>query len=169
MKLRNTYILIIIVSTFLLLLLALIFFGLLNSSRTSPSTTTQQETIKPFYDPTQTEKGLDYFSNRKSLSQQDQKAKENLFKKLGEGEATIGVLYSTDNFKIEYIPAPNDFEVEIKTTSIALAKNEVSSWFKSFGFTEEGICNLPVFFYLGPGVREQLLPNTVFSPLPPGC
>jgi hypothetical protein len=103
------------------------------------------------------------FTNRPTISEPDLEAKNALISKKNP-------LQSTQDYEIEYLSAPDEFMVEIRTTDIQKAKADTVTWFASQGFTNDGICKLPVVFYLNYDVAESLRgTNTVFSPLPPGC
>ena len=80
-----------------------------------------------------------------------------------------GVLAETSEFRIEYY-SPDVFQVEIKVTNIADARDEAITWFKDKGFSEDDICKLPVTFYLNPEVVRKLEGSGVtFNTLPDFC
>ena len=78
-----------------------------------------------------------------------------------------GPIKETDNYRIAYLPAGPLFQVEIKTTHVAQAKEEALQFFKNKGFNEQDICNLPVSFYLGPEPSEKLKGSGVEVPPKP--
>ncbi|HWY79714.1 MAG TPA: hypothetical protein VNW29_05130 [Candidatus Sulfotelmatobacter sp.] len=81
-----------------------------------------------------------------------------------------GVLYETANVRLEYVQSADIFLAEIKTANITIAKEEISTWLFKQGFTQTGICNLPVMFYLNPEVSQNLQgKNVIMSPLPNNC
>jgi len=103
------------------------------------------------------------FKDRPTLSEQDQAAKKAVI-------AEKNPLKTTDEYAVEYLSAPDEFMVEIKTTNFEKVKADTVAWFESQGFSTDGICNLPVVFYLNYDVAESLRgSNTIFTPLPPGC
>lgn len=85
-------------------------------------------------------------------------------------KGSAGGIYETEDFRISYLPSPDIFQIEIKTTYIPQAKEVAVEWFKKKGFTEADICALPVNFYLGGEVFEQFRGSgLVFNPLPDFC
>jgi len=85
-----------------------------------------------------------------------------------EGESDI--LYASPLVRIEYISTPNDFEAEILTDEIDSAKDEAIAWFHSQGLSEEGICKLPLFFYLSSRTKSGIQnSNYTFNPRPSFC
>ena len=106
-------------------------------------------------------------SSKPALSFSGEELKQKLIKPLG----GPGLLYETPGFQIGWLPAPVDsFEVMIKTTDVISAKEEATAWFRGKGFAEEDICALPVIFYLGWEVNQQLRDSGfVFNSLPDFC
>jgi hypothetical protein len=103
------------------------------------------------------------FTNRPTLNESDLEAKKALITRKNP-------LQTTDGYAVEYLSAPDEFMVEIKTTDIQKAKADTVGWLESQGLSSDGICKLPVVFYLNYEVAQGLRgTNTVFSPLPPGC
>jgi hypothetical protein len=142
----------------------------------SPAPTDKQEsTVKssptemvevPEDDPQK--KLLDYVQNRKPLSTDDEQVKFEILSTLGGSQSTI--LYQTPNVKVNYIRSADMFQAEILTTNIAIAKMEAGSWFENMGLSKEGICNLPLSFYLNYEIKMQLGEDAAsFNPLPNGC
>jgi hypothetical protein len=81
-----------------------------------------------------------------------------------------GDLYHGPDVIISYLPAGKEFQGEILTTNIDLAKKEAVDWFTTQGMSKQGICDLPIMFFLGANASAQFQnPNVLFSPLPPGC
>lgn len=81
-----------------------------------------------------------------------------------------GILYTSLNVTLEYVKTPNDFEGEIKTENISAAKQEAEIWLKNKGLTNDGICKLPLFFYLNRETAQKLKGSNIkFNPLPNGC
>ncbi len=107
----------------------------------------------------------EYSKTRPALPSNKEALKQRLVAPLGEA----GVLLETSDFRIDYL-SPDIFQVEIKTTSIASAKDNAVDWFKKKGFSEEDICKLPVTFYLsGEVVAKFKDSGLVFKPLPDFC
>ena len=108
-------------------------------------------------------------AQRPPLSQSDSQQKTTMLNTILQG-FNSGVLYETDNVRIEYVQSADLFMAEIKTINIVKAKAEATSWFLSKGLSQKGICNLPVMFFLDPEVSQALQgQDIIFSPLPNGC
>lgn len=105
--------------------------------------------------------------NRSPLSPDKEKIKQYLLQPLKGGAGTIS---EGPQFKVDYLPAFDVFEVGIKTTDIFQAKENAVIWFREQGFNESDICNLPVTFYLVSEVaKEYEGSGLVFNPLPDFC
>lgn len=105
--------------------------------------------------------------NRSPLSPDKEEIKQSLLQPLKGGAGTIS---EGPQFKVDYLPAFDVFEVGIKTTNIFQAKENAVIWFKEQGFNESDICNLPVTFYLVSEVaKEYEGSGLVFNPLPDFC
>ena len=119
------------------------------------------------YSPSGEQKLIDKVKNRTPLSESDSAAKQKI---LSTTQGKSGIVYTSPDFTIEYVKSPDIFQVEIKNENIALIKEEAVSWFKTRGLSQEGICNLPVMFYLNWDTANKLRgTNTEFNPLPDGC
>ncbi len=168
----------------LILFLIIVAIALIAFSAVSPVPEPEKELASPTIVPTSADlksnppviyddKGqqelLERMENRQALSQSDEQAKIRILASLPQG-ATSGTLYRTNAINIDYLKAPNIFQVEILTINITQAKQEAVAWFVSQGFSQTAICNYPVQFYLNYAVAEQLRDkNITFSPLAPGC
>src|SRR3989344_4266636 len=71
---------------------------------------------------------------RKTLPPDKEIIKRQMMGHLGDG----GTITETPRFNIYYF-APDVFQVEIKTTNIADARDEAITWFKDKGFSEADI------------------------------
>lgn len=81
-----------------------------------------------------------------------------------------GILFRNSDVQLEYVQSADLFMAEIYTTHIIQAKTETADWLRQQGFSQQGICNLPVIFYLDPGITQQLQgQDVIFSPLANGC
>lgn len=101
--------------------------------------------------------------NRQNLSIQDQAVKNKLI-------AMNNPLYENDDISIGYYAKSDTFQVEIRTISINSAKEQAASWFNKMNFSKEGICKLPLVFYMNTQTGESLRDlNIKFNPLTPGC
>jgi hypothetical protein len=140
------------------------------TSITLISPSIQAQAVPPIaYDTNAQNKMLAKINNHSNLSQSDSAVKKKILTLLPSGQDG-GVVYASSDFQISYIKAFDLFQVEILTTNIAQAKDEVNVWFRQQGASQEGICNYPVDFYLGNDVAKQLKGSSVpFSPLPNSC
>jgi hypothetical protein len=106
--------------------------------------------------------------DKQPLSNSDTIAKENIIASLPDGE-TSGILYQSPDIIIDYTKSVDDIQVEILTTDISKAEAEAVTWFTNHGLSKEGICNMPIQFYLNFDIKQKLKTETSFSPLPDGC
>lgn len=137
----------------------------MSQAPSSPSTATQGVR----YSSGSAQKLISKLVNRAAISSNDSFAKAKILSLLPKGEVS-GILNTSPNIRIEYINAADEFKVEILTTHILQAKSEAVIWFRSQGMSQEGICNLPVSFYLNKSVANQLRnSNITFNPLAEGC
>jgi hypothetical protein len=119
------------------------------------------------YDKKGVEKLLLDATTRPTPSQSDTQLRQQLIQELNEKS---GTLLQTPDFNLEYVKAPNDFEVEIKTTNVSQAKLDAISYFKDKGFSNDGICKLPLMFYLNSTVAQSYRQtNQTFNPIPDFC
>lgn len=106
-------------------------------------------------------------ANKKSLPLDKENIKQFLLQPLKGG---AGTLSESPQFKVDYLPAFDVFEVGIKTKNISEAKKGAIDWFKEQGFNESDICTLPVTFYLVSGiVSEDEDSDSIFNALPDFC
>lgn len=108
---------------------------------------------------------LDYIQNRRALSNADLRAKKAILS----SAASSGVIYQNEKISIEYVKSADLFQVEIMTIETVSAKKEAVEWFQSKGLSNEGICSLPVSFYLNFDIKIQLEEAGSFNPLPDTC
>lgn len=132
----------------------------------APSTNTSSTSPRIEYEKGSLGKSLVKLTTRIPLSTSDIAAKERL---ADIASANKGLIYSTNNYSIEYIRAMDDIEVEILTVNIDQAKNEAIQYLNNQGLSDLGVCNLPVRFYLSYVITKELPDKTIFNPLPPGC
>lgn len=111
-------------------------------------------------------KSLIKLTSRTPLSPSDTSTKQKL---IDIASANSGLIDKTKLYSIEYIRAIDDIEVEILTTDIDQAKTQAVDYLKTQGLSDQGMCNLPVRFYLNYVVTKEISPSVVFNPLPPGC
>jgi len=142
-----------------------------NNNQTTTLTPTISPTINVPHDinPTQAvviKKLLDNVEHRQPLSTSDNQIRQSI---IANTTPSHDIVYQTNDFVIEYVQAPNDFETEILSTDTDTAKQEAVSWFISKGISNQGICRLPLNFYLSQQVSAQLPKGYVFDRLPKGC
>jgi hypothetical protein len=122
--------------------------------------------VLPSSDPQK--KLLDYIQNRRQLSPSDKSVKQSILVALN-GKPS-GTIHQNENFIIEYIHSADLFQAEILTTNVEDAKDEVVVWFTNNGLSAEGVCNLPISFYLNFEIKNQFPESEeMFNPLPRGC
>lgn len=115
------------------------------------------------YDKQSNMKMLDMIKHRTPLSPADTVVKNKIITK-------SGLVKETPTYKMEYIHAGDEFLVEIKTVNINQAKEDSVAWLKSKGLSDQGVCHLPLVYYLNHNAATSLRGlNIKFSPLPPGC
>lgn len=168
---ENKYVLIISIGLLGLLMIAIGLQNQPNSLRKNvqPSPYPSDESITPIDNPPvedniqQTKKMMDFIDNRRPLSRTDQQARNKLITK-------TNPLQETADFSAEYVSAPDEFMVEIRTKNLDKAKKEAAEWFQNQGFSNEGICHLPIVFYINYEIAQSLRGMHIqFDPLPPGC
>ena len=115
------------------------------------------------------QKMLDLIQNRRPLSSADAQVKQSLLSMLPSGKES-GVLYETTSFIIEYIHAADLFQVEILSDDIKNSKSQAVQWFEQKGMSHDGVCHLPVTFYLEYQLSNKFRQEEkTFDPLPEGC
>jgi hypothetical protein len=137
------------------------------TSSTKQPSQQAQKSAPVNYDKNPTDKLLQTINTRPTPSVNDSAIRASLIESLN---GKSGILYTSLNVTLEYVKSPNDFEGEIKTDNVSAAKQEVEVWFKNKGLTNDGICKLPLFFYLnGPAAQKLKGTGVKFSPLPDNC
>jgi len=136
---------------------------------TSEPSATVSDNLPVFYDNSAEARLAQKVQARPTLQPQDAQAKSNTLNTILHG-FNSGVLYETADVRIEYVESADLFMAEVKTTNVNTSISEASTWFIKQGLTQQGICNLPLMFYLDPGVAQDLQgQDVIFSPLPNGC
>jgi len=132
-------------------------------------TITQPDNLPIQYDNAAEDRLFQKINNRPTLTPADQQQKGDTLNTILHG-FNSGVLYETDDVRVEYVQSADVFMAEIKTQNLIKAKVDANTWFLHQGFSQEGICNLPLMFYLDPQVSDELQgEDVIFSPLPPSC
>lgn len=130
----------------------------------TPTISQETKTDPPvLYKKERNDKMLEILDTRPALSGSDKAIRAKL-------TALRNPLQNTNEYSLEYLSSPDEFMVEIRTVDINSAKEKVIAWLKNTGLSDEGICHLPVVFYLNYATANSLRGmNMQFDPLPPGC
>lgn len=145
-----------------------------NSSYSQPTPISGNQTLQitPVKPPVEYQKGsidreVNAITDRRAMSSSDTATREKLIQITG---GVSGILTQSNNYTIKYVKPLDVFESEIISTDITGAKREVIAWFENQGISGDGICKLPVTFYLNRTTAEQLHgKGIIFNPLPDGC
>src|SRR3989344_1072848 len=130
----------------------------------TPSPTSTQPQVK--YNPEKNDQLLNNVINRQTLTSSDVETKQKLINKLN---GKSGILQKTIDYQLEYILSPDLFQVEILNTDVNFAKKQATTWLIQQGFSLNGLCKLPVMFYLNQEVKNDLSNTDIeFNPLPEG-
>lgn len=161
-KIKHNKKIIILASAAVIILIPLLFFG--KAAYIADPSKVVKYNPPMNYEDNSTKKMLDTVENRKTLSDNDKKIREAIITSMQ------NPLSETDSYLLEYLSEPDQFMVEIRSTDIDGTKNAVKQWFNSQGISDEGICKLPVIFYMNPAAAEHFRnKNVEFNPLPLGC
>lgn len=110
---------------------------------------------------------LNIMKSRPPLATSDAKIRAKLVDKLN---GKSGILNKSESYILEYVEAPNMFQIEIRATDFDKTKAQTVQWLESQGLSFEGICKLPIMFYLNSDVASKLRGQIgKFNPLPEGC
>jgi hypothetical protein len=156
------YIIILILAAILLVGREALFEQPQDNKSTTPVTAAQ--THPPvLYDTESSARMLDLVENRVPLSPSDEVVKAKLSKR-------ENPVHETETYSMEYISSADEFLVEIRTMNINQAKEESVAWLLKQGVSEDGLCHLPVVYYLNSDTANSMRDmNIRFNPLPPGC
>jgi hypothetical protein len=110
---------------------------------------------------------VDKIKNPQPLTQSDYAARKRLVDTLG---GKSGILQKTATYRVEYFKSPDEFMVAIRDINIGNAKKDAIAWFTAQGISANGLCNLPVTFYLEPKVARQIQSlRMTFNLMPDYC
>lgn len=113
------------------------------------------------------EKDFKRLTEKQTLAGQDLVIRNRLLSSLN---GASGYLAQTDKYRIEYVKSPDLFMVEILSIDAENAKVDAENWFRDQGLSKQGICGLPVSFYLNSQVLRFFEENNIFfNPIPEGC
>jgi hypothetical protein len=159
--------------------IAVLLFSLINSRSQNPiSKNSAVPTIVPLNNPSQSATQTKYNETSEwkiaemlmqppVLEPNDEAVRNTLLAPLN---GFAGNIYNSSNVTIFYLPSIKEFGAKITTTNIDSAKKEAVDWFRSKGISQQGLCHLPLEFYMSYDAQKYLeLHNVVFDPLPPGC
>ncbi len=136
-----------------------------------PTRQTDQPNSNPpvLYDDNAQNKLVAYVKARQPISDTDKLAKAKMLALRPENQMS-GVIHQTQNIRIDYTRSADLFQVEILTTNVQDAKNEANIWLRTQGLSQDGICKLPIGFYLNYDIANELRETGyVFNPLANGC
>lgn len=137
-----------------------------------PSTQPFSNTISPAQtgravSPDALVKDVERIKSKKELSATDLAVRKKMLDSLSNKS---GILNETSDFRADYTKAADEFMVEILSQNFDAAKKGAVEWFRLQGLSNEGICNLPVVFYLSPQSDLFLRgSNLQFNPVPEEC
>jgi hypothetical protein len=134
---------------------------------TQTTTYPQQGAIS--YSTENTKKLIDKINNPVPLRPQDQLAKQTILNQIF-NQSTIVI--DDPLYRIEYIKSLDQFLIDIKTADTIKAKQQAKGWFLSHGFTDFGLCDMPVVFYVDPGIISLFKGSkitTYFDQMADGC
>lgn len=142
-------------------------------------TTTNKLTILPTITPFQAQKPVQVIEKNPTLyvkilltpqpfSNTDSLIKQRLIDSVnGESE---GIITTQPTFKVLYLSSVTGFWIVISTPDIARGQNDSITWLKEQGFSQVGICHLPIIYDIDASVKEMLKGKTVtINDIPPGC
>lgn len=113
---------------------------------------------------------LKILKERPSLSASDKKAKQKIISPLAKNKNKSGYVKTYKDYKIEYVSNADEFFVEILSPNVQMAKYWATMWFKLNGISDDGLCKLPVVFYLNWNIAQQIKNLDIeFNPLPDNC
>ncbi|MGI8420164.1 MAG: hypothetical protein ACR2LN_06015 [Candidatus Levyibacteriota bacterium] len=111
---------------------------------------------------------VDLIQHRRPLSPSDMAVKKKIVALLPSADHS-GDLYHSQDITIDYTESVDLFQVEILTTDVGSAEQEAVNYFTQHGMSQQGICKLPVSFYLNFDIKKVIPTNAPFSPLAAGC
>ncbi|OGH52457.1 MAG: hypothetical protein A3G13_01175 [Candidatus Levybacteria bacterium RIFCSPLOWO2_12_FULL_37_7] len=109
----------------------------------------------------------DKIDHRRPLNESEGNIRAKLISQALKNKQVVNINVS---YAIYYSKSYDMFQVEILSEHIAKVKQDVTEWFKDQGFSQSGICNLPIMFVLRSSLKNQLQDkNITFSYLLEGC
>lgn len=74
-----------------------------------------------------------------------------------------GLVHGEKSFAIVYLKDHDAFQIRLQSISASDAKQDALSWLNNFGFSNNGICKLPVIFYANPHLINLQTPISLDS------
>jgi len=163
--LLNNKKLLVVLAVGIILLILVIIIGSFSSSNPPQGTS---QTVPPLVPKEKSSTSVvTHLENRKTLSTNDEQVKAMLIR---ETSTDSSVVSTTPDYVVEYVTGIDFFHVQITTIEIEKARREAMNWFISQGMSKEGMCAIPIVFYLSPDVATQITgTNVTFNALPDGC
>ncbi len=147
----------------LLVLIALLGLFIFDSFGGTPRVAKAPTMPDVQYDDERSDRMLLILKNRPALTPADKAIRDQLV-------TLPNPIASTSEFSMEYLLDTDQFKVEILTPNIDQAKTAAVAWLSEKGLSKNGICYLPVTFYLNYDVSESLRgQNITFDPIPKEC
>ena len=125
--------------------------------------------------PTALARDYERFAHRVPLFAADQGVRDRLIEALRRSfrvasrDPVEGIIYRDAGVQVKYVSGPDDFEAEILTADFNLAKRTVEAFLARQGLSGQGICDLPLSYYVNWKLRESLPSGTHFDPNPLAC
>lgn len=170
MKINYKKIVLIGVLVIAVLVISLVLFSSRRNLNTDPEeTATTQTDVTPdpvytiSYDNDKADQLIEIVKNRPQLTEEDARLRQILITSLEQKNN----LWETPLFKLSHLKTFDFFEIEITTPEINQARQSATEWFTQKGFSQEGLCHLPVSFLVSPDVTLE--ENTIVNQLPDGC
>lgn len=118
--------------------------------------------VKVTYDPSKSDQLVKISEDRPKLQSNDQTIRGQLISK---SNNDTGIIIDENNYIISYLKPLDIFEVEITSGNVKENHLSATKWFLAQGLSQEGVCKLPVSFYVGFQTDQSIEVN----PLPDGC
>lgn len=97
----------------------------------------------------------------------DTTIKNQLISLLPDGTGTIN---ATEDYELKYVKGPNIFEAKILAEDTVKAKADIIIFLIDKGLSEDGICKLPIIFYLDFELSKKMKSKgQKFNPVPDFC
>lgn len=155
-----------LIISFILVSLVLVFWGAYKSKNLIPEEEIISTPNSPIHIP---EDASQEFGEKGGESMDAKSLKQELISPL---QGQPGTIHKTDEYRIDYVPSPDTFMVEITTPDFEVVKSSVFGWFLAQGFSKNDTCNMKVLFYLNNTAKEYYNQNEqeiIFNPVFDNC